>query len=157
MMSRTTFKFDLDDNVMSLKDMLHGCLGLRKKDIRDISIREWTDTWSTYVVILNKKLTEKELAYEFDGCLAVKNMYLDGQLIESDVDSVAEMYTRFPMLDKPTAKSPTPNISATLPLLYTLLKESSLMIGNATTGSVVQVTGFGPADDGESVLLYGDF
>jgi hypothetical protein len=188
-MIHTKFEFDLDEDVMSLKDMLHECLGLRRKDIHECSIVKTEDGWTSYNVIVNKALDEQEIAEEFAGCLAIRNIYIDGQPLdiddadsttisseesesetdettsyseesdsesEDEEDPFQEIANLFPMLDIATNPPLDPKIAAVIPLLKELMRESRLMIGNSTTGAVAELTGFGPADGGTSLLLYAD-
>ena len=192
-MYQMKLEFDLDDDVMSLKDMLHECLGLRRKHIHECSIIKTEDSWTSYCVILNKELDEEDIVEEFGSCLSIRNICINGRPIDanadaestdiSDTDSDTTSYSEetetetetetesedesvdpfqelaalFPMLDIATAAPLDPKIAAALPLLKELLRESRLIIGNSTTGAVAEVTGFGPADGGTSILLYGDF
>lgn len=186
-MIHTKFEFDLDEDVMSLKDMLHECLGLRRKDIHECSIVKTEDGWTSYSVIVKRGLDEEEIAEEFAGCLAIRNIYIDGRLIDADdadsttisseesetnettsyseesesesedeEDPFQEIANLFPMLDIGTNPPLDPKIAAVIPLLKELMRESRLMIGNSTTGAVAELTGFGPADGGTSLLLYAD-
>ena len=161
---RTTLTFDLDDNVMSLKDMVHVCLGLKKRDIVEVNILTWRESWSTYEIVVGKVLTEDKVMSEFAECFAIKNIYINGKYIGSNSDSETETETDpyseiceiFPMIDTVPIPPPVDSICKILPLLSILLKEGRIMIGNTETGAVGQAVGFAPADDGESILLYAD-
>ncbi len=186
-MIHTKFEFDLDEDVMSLKDMLHECLGLRRKDIHECTILKAEDGWTSYSVIVKRGLDEEDIVEEFAGCLAIRNIYIDGRLVdvddtddansttegsdtdettsyseesdsesEDEEDPFQEIANLFPMLDIATNPPLDPKIAAVIPLLKELMRESRLMIGNSTTGAVAELTGFGPADGGTSLLLYAD-
>jgi hypothetical protein len=183
-MSQTTLEFELDEDVMSLKDMLHECLGLRRKDIHECSIVKTEDGWTTYSVIVKKELDEEDIVEEFAGCLSIRNICVNGRPIdattvsssdsesdettsyseesededesEDEEDPFQEFANLFPMLDIATNPPLDPKIAAVIPLLKELMRESRLMIGNSTTGAVAELTGFGPADGGTSLLLYAD-
>ena len=181
-MSQTTLEFELDEDVMSLKDMLHECLGLRRKDIHECSIVKTEDGWTTYSVIVKRGLDEEDIVEEFAGCLSIRNICVNGRPIdattisssdsesdgttsyseesesedEDEEDPFQELANLFPMLDIATNPPLDPKIAAVIPLLKELMRESRLMIGNSTTGAVAELTGFGPADGGTSLLLYAD-
>jgi hypothetical protein len=187
-MIHTKFEFDLDEDVMSLKDMLHECLGLRRKDIHECTIVKTEDGWTTYSVIVKKELDEEDIVEEFAGCLAIRNISVNGRPIDANADADSttisssdsesdettsyseesesesedeedpfqELANLFPMLDIATNPPLDPKIAAVIPLLKELMRESRLMIGNSTTGAVAELTGFGPADGGTSLLLYAD-
>lgn len=181
-MSQTTLEFELDEDVMSLKDMLHECLGLRRKDIHECSIVKTEDGWTTYSVIVKRGLDEEDIVEEFAGCLSIRNICVNGRPIDSttisssdsesdgttsyseesesededEEDPFQELANLFPMLDIATNPPLDPKIAAVIPLLKELMRESRLMIGNSTTGAVAELTGFGPADGGTSLLLYAD-
>ena len=185
-MSQTTLEFELDEDVMSLKDMIHECLGLRRKHIHESSIVKTEDGWTTYSVIVKKELDEEDIVEEFAGCLSIRNICVNGRPIDANADADSttisssdsesdettsyseesesedeegpfqELANLFPMLDIATNPPLDPKIAAVIPLLKELMRDSRLMIGNSTTGAVAELTGFGPADGGTSLLLYAD-
>jgi hypothetical protein len=209
-------QLDVDENVISIKDVVGECLGLVKKDVLDLRILGWSDDgWTSFELVVGSNITRERLEEEFEGCFAVKNVYLNGVVVdgcleddstaspdlsecdddetesgssisleeesdedddssdsseddssdsssitssssssESDEDDDAEkIYTTFPQLDR-TSKP----FSASLhPLLTDLIRSGRLIIGDTSTGNVAEAEGYGPADDGKSVLIYGTF
>jgi hypothetical protein len=73
---------------------------------------------------------------------------------ESDEDDDAEkIYTTFPQLDRTS----NPFSASLHPLLTDLIRSGRLIIGDTSTGNVAEAEGYGPADEGKSVLIYGTF
>ncbi len=210
-------QLDVDENVISIKDVVGECLGLVKKDVLDLRILGWSDDgWTSFELVVGSNITRERLEEEFEGCFAVKNVYLNGVVVdgcleddstaspdlsecdddddtelgsstsaeehrdedddssdssdddssdssstttsssssESDEDDDAEqLYTTFPVLDRTS----NPYSASLHPLLTDLIRSGRLIIGDTSTGNVAEAEGYGPADDGKSVLIYGTF
>jgi hypothetical protein len=208
-------QLDVDENVISIKDVVGECLGLVKKDVLDLRILGWSDDgWTSFELIVGSNITRERLEEEFEGCFAVKNVYLNGVVVdgcleddstaspdlsecddddtetgsstsveeqsddedddssddsddsssttsssssssatEADEDDAEKIYTTFPQLDR----TPNPYSSSLHPLLTDLIRSGRLIIGDTSTGNVAEAEGYGPADDGKSVLIYGTF
>jgi hypothetical protein len=213
-------QLDVDENVISIKDVVGECLGLVKKDVLDLRILGWSDDgWTSFELVVGSNITRERLEEEFEGCFAVKNVYLNGVIVDgcleddstaspdlsecdddeaetgsgsstsmeeqsseeedeedddssdsSDDDSsdsssttsssssssasdAEQLYTTFPVLDR----TPNPYSASLHPLLTDLIRSGRLIIGDTSTGNVAEAEGYGPADDGKSVLIYGTF
>jgi hypothetical protein len=209
-------QLDVDENVISIKDVVGECLGLVKKDVLDLRILGWSDDgWTSFELVVGSNITRERLEEEFEGCFAVKNVYLNGVVVdgcleddstaspdlsecdddetesgssisleeesdedddssdsseddssdsssitssssssESDEDDDAEkIYTTFPQLDRTS----NPFSASLHPLLTDLIRSGRLIIGDTSTGNVAEAEGYGPADEGKSVLIYGTF
>ena len=221
-------QLDVDENVISIKDVVCGCLGLSKKELLDLRILKWSDDdWTTYEIVAKKAVSKRSLAHEFGGCFAVKNVYLDGEVVDTceeddstaspdlsedeedeedeeddeDYESVSsesesstentsldttisdastdtdtdtdtdassisiqsetddpppfddaeEVYATFPMMDR----NPNPFSASLHPLLTDLIRSGRVILGELSTGRVLEAQGYGPADNGRSVLIYG--
>lgn len=210
--STKVIQLDVDENVISIKDVVGECLGLVKKDVLDLRILGWSDDgWTSFELVVNSNITRERLEEEFEGCFAVKNVYLNGTVLDTcleddstaspdlsdededddettsssstsleeqssdssddsdddssttssssssssseEEDEADKVYTTFPMMDRTT----NPYSASLHPLLTDLIRSSRLMIGNTSTGNVVEAEGYGPADGGNSVLIYGTF
>jgi hypothetical protein len=210
-------QLDVDENVISIKDVVGECLGLVKKDVLDLRILGWSDDgWTSFELVVGSNITRGRLEEEFEGCFAVKNVYLNGVVVDgcleddstaspdlsecddetesgsstsleehsddeddeddedddssdsSDDDSddsssttssssslsdAEKIYTTFPQMDR----TPNPYSSSLHPLLTDLIRSGRLIIGDTSTGNVAEAEGYGPADEGKSVLIYGTF
>jgi hypothetical protein len=205
-------QLDVDENVISIKDVVGECLGLVKKDVLDLRILGWSDDgWTSFELVVGGNITRERLEEEFEGCFAVKNVYLNGVVVDgcleddstaspdlsecdedetesgsstsleeqsegddedddssdsSDDDSstssssssssasdAEQLYTTFPVLDR----TPNPYSASLHPLLTDLIRSGRLIIGDTSTGNVAEAEGYGPADDGKAVLIYGTF
>jgi hypothetical protein len=208
-------QLDVDENVISIKDVVGECLGLVKKDVLDLRILGWSDDgWTSFELVVGSNITRERLEEEFEGCFAVKNVYLNGVVVdgcleddstaspdlsddgdtetgsstsleehsddddssdsssdsssitsssssssssssatEADEDDAEKIYTTFPQMDR----TPNPFSASLHPLLTDLIRSGRLIIGDTSTGNVAEAEGYGPADDGKSVLIYGTF
>jgi hypothetical protein len=210
-------QLDVDENVISIKDVVSECLGLVKKDVLDLRILGWSDDgWTSFELVVGSNITRGRLEEEFEGCFAVKNVYLNGVVVDgcleddstaspdlsecddddtesgsstsveehsddeddeddrssdgssddsddsssttsssssSSASDAEKIYTTFPQMDR----TPNPYSSSLHPLLTDLIRSGRLIIGDTSTGNVAEAEGYGPADDGKSVLIYGTF
>lgn len=210
-------QLDVDENVISIKDVVGECLGLVKKDVLDLRILGWSDDgWTSFELVVGSNITRERLEEEFEGCFAVKNVYLNGVIVdgcleddstaspdlsddgdtesgssismeeqsddddddssddsddsssttsssssssssssatEADEDDAEKIYTTFPQMDRTS----NPFSASLHPLLTDLIRSGRLIIGDTSTGNVAEAEGYGPADDGKSVLIYGTF
>ena len=207
-------QLDVDENVISIKDVVGECLGLVKKDVLDLRILGWSDDgWTSFELVVGSNITRERLEEEFEGCFAVKNVYLNGVVVDgcleddstaspdlsecddddtelgssisveehsddedddssdsSDDDSddsssttsssssssasdAEKIYTTFPQMDRTS----NPFSASLHPLLTDLIRSGRLIIGDTSTGNVAEAEGYGPADEGKSVLIYGTF
>jgi hypothetical protein len=209
-------QLDVDENVISIKDVVGECLGLVKKDVLDLRILGWSDDgWTSFELVVGSNITRERLEEEFEGCFAVKNVYLNGVVVdgcleddstaspdlsECDVDETEsgsstsleeqsdeddgdddssdssdndssdsssttsssssssasdaeKIYTTFPQMDRTS----NPFSASLHPLLTDLIRSGRLIIGDTSTGNVAEAEGYGPADEGKSVLIYGTF
>jgi hypothetical protein len=76
-------QLDVDENVISIKDVVGECLGLVKKDVLDLRILGWSDDgWTSFELVVGSNITRERLEEEFEGCFAVKNVYLNGVVVD---------------------------------------------------------------------------
>ena len=210
-------QLDVDENVISIKDVVGECLGLVKKDVLDLRILGWSDDgWTSFELVVGSNITRERLEEEFEGCFAVKNVYLNGVVVDGCLeddstaspdlsecddddetesgssismeeqsddddssddsddsssttsssssssssssateseDDAEKIYTTFPQMDRTS----NPFSASLHPLLTDLIRSGRLIIGDTSTGNVAEAEGYGPADEGKSVLIYGTF
>lgn len=202
-------QLDVDENVISIKDVVVECLGLAKKDVLDLRILGWSDDgWTSFELVVASKITRERLEEEFEGCFAVKNVYLNGAVVDgcleddstaspdlsddednedetetgassvtaeekddddsssttssssssssdstTSADTVEDIYTTFLVLDR----TGNPFSASLHPLLTDLIRSGRIIIGDTSTGNVAEAEGYGPADDGKAVIIYGTF
>jgi hypothetical protein len=161
MPTTTYLRFTIDEQTLLITEFL-SCMNIKEEDVHEQRLVSAKDRWNTYELDINRTLTAEELFDELGGVYVLKNVYLNGVLLEGyeydDTQSVQETVESLMLTDTDTEVSSQTGDGGhddEMETLYRLLQKTKIYVGDEKTGKVVECSCYSPTHGG--VLFQGTF